>query len=337
VVDAGPVVKLNGGKDSFGWVQAPKQLTKVRAMPAAIEIEGLTKVYGFGTDEVKAVDNLDLTVDRGEVFGFLGPNGAGKTTTVQMLMQIIFPTSGKGNLLGRPIGDVGARQKIGYLPELFQFHNFLRADEFLNFHARLYGVPSDRRLSRVHEVLELVGLGDSINSRIRTFSKGMLQRIGIGQAIINEPELLFLDEPTSALDPMGRRDVRDLILQLRDQGTTVFLNSHLLSEVETTCTQVGILNHGKLIRVGNLDSLMQPTHCVDIRVDDLSFEVMEKIRAMATSVENNDGEMTVVLESEDQVPELARMIMDSGALMREFTPRSQQLEEIFLQTIEESS
>jgi len=305
-------------------------------MPAAIEIEGLTKVYGYGSDEVEAVKDLDLTVGHGEVFGFLGPNGAGKTTTVQMLMQIIFPTSGNGVLLGKPLGDISARERIGYLPELFQFHTFLRADEFLDFHARLYGIPAGRRRQRVAEVLEIVGLSENAKSRIRTFSKGMLQRIGIGQAIINEPGLLFLDEPTSALDPMGRRDVRDLILKLREKGTTVFLNSHLLSEVEMTCTQIGILNKGQLVRVGDIQSLAQPTHCVDIRVEGLPPETMADIRDLATKVDGDEKEMTVTVENEAQVEKVARMIMESGAQLREFTPRSQQLEEIFLQSIEES-
>jgi ABC-2 type transport system ATP-binding protein len=165
----------------------------------------------------------------------------------------------------------------------------------------------------------------------------MLQRIGMAQAIINRPRLLFLDEPTSALDPMGRRDVRDLILRLRDEGITVFLNSHLLSEVEMTCSRIGILNKGKIVRIGDMESLVQPTHCVDLRAENLSGETMEKIRGMATSVEGGDGELTVTVASEDDIPVLARMIMDSGADLREFTPRSQQLEEVFIQSIEESS
>ena len=305
-------------------------------MPAAIEIQELTKVYGAGNDEVIAVDGLDLSVDQGEVFGFLGPNGAGKTTTVQMLMQIIFPTSGNGRLLGKPLGDISVREKIGYLPESFRFHDFLRADEFLDFHACLYGIAAGERKRRVEEILELVGLRETARSRIRTFSQGMLQRIGLGQAIINKPKLLFLDEPTSALDPLGRRDVRDLILSLRDEGTTVFLNSHLLSEVEMTCSQIGILNRGKLVRVGDIESLIKPTQCVDIRVEGLPDETLEKIRRLATNVEGNHGDMTVTLKDEEQVPLLARMIMDSGADLREFTPRSQQLEEVFVQSIEES-
>lgn len=306
-------------------------------MRAAIDIQGLTKVYGFAKDEVKAVDSLELQIDKGEVFGFLGPNGAGKTTTVQMLMSIIFPSSGTASLLGKPLGNVEARNKIGFLPELFQFHSFLKADEFLHFHASLYGMRAAERKVKVGEVLEQVGLSENSNSRIGTFSKGMLQRIGIGQAIINDPDLIFLDEPTSALDPIGRRDVRDLILRLRDKGTTIFLNSHMLSEVEMTCGRIGILNKGKLIRISDLDSLIKPAHCVDVVADELSQETKEKIHALASRVEEDNGRLAVTLEREDQIRVLARLIMDSGANLLEFTPRQVPLEDVFMQTIEENA
>ncbi|MHB0867550.1 MAG: ABC transporter ATP-binding protein [Thermoleophilia bacterium] len=278
-----------------------------------------------------------MTVDEGEVFGFLGPNGAGKTTTVQMLMQVIYPTSGSARLLGKPVGDMRARESIGYLPELFQFHGFLKADEFLDFHARLYGMPADGRSSRVAEVLEMVGLGDNVHSRLRTFSKGMLQRIGIGQAIINHPRLLFLDEPTSALDPMGRRDVRDLIQNLKSEGTTVFLNSHLLSEVETTCDRVGIMSKGKLVRVSDLDSLTKQGHSVDIKAEGVTEDTLDDIRAMAISVERRDSYLVVTVERAEILSDLARMILDSGANLLEFTPRQVGLEEAFMQVIEEST
>jgi ABC-2 type transport system ATP-binding protein len=305
-------------------------------MPAAIEIQGLTKLYGFGSETVKAVDKLELVVEEGEVFGFLGPNGAGKTTTVQMLMQIIFPSSGTARLLGKPLGDIEARTSIGYLPELFQFHDFLKASEFLDFHASLYGMEKSKRRQRVPEVLELVGLDDNANSRIRTFSKGMLQRIGIAQAIINQPRLLFLDEPTSALDPMGRRDVRDLIMRLSEDGTTIFLNSHLLSEVEMTCGRVGILNNGSLVRVSEMQALITPTPCVDVKVDRMTDEMLARIEALATSVEKTDDHWTVFLKSDNQVNDLADIIMDSGVSLREFTPRQKPLEEVFIQAIEDS-
>lgn len=306
-------------------------------MAAAIELDRLTKVYSSADGEVTAVDELGLTVDEGEVFGFLGPNGAGKTTTVQMLMQVIFPTSGSARLLGQPLGNMEARERIGYLPEMFQFHDFLKADEFLDFHARLYGMPAGVRSSRVDEVLEMVGLGEHVHSRIRTFSKGMLQRIGLGQAIINHPRLLFLDEPTSALDPMGRRDVRNLILSLKAQGTTVFLNSHLLSEVEMTCDRVGIMSQGKLVRVSDLDSLTKQGHSVDIKATGITEDTMERIRALASRVQRNDGCLVVTVEHTEMLSELARLILDSGANLLEFTPRQVALEEVFMQVIAESA
>lgn len=306
-------------------------------MAVAVEIQDLTKVYDTSDGDVRAVDSINLEVECGEVFGFLGPNGAGKTTTVQMLMQVIFPTSGSANLLGKPLGDVSVRTGIGYLPEMFQFHSFLRADEFLDFHGRLYGMPAGERKKRIGEVLELVGLGENSKSRIRTFSKGMLQRIGIGQAIINNPSLLFLDEPTSALDPMGRRDVRDMVLALKERGTTIFLNSHLLSEVEMTCDRVGIMNKGKLVQVSDLKSMVRPGHTVEIRAVGLSEETIEKIRAVANRFEQNDSYLVVTVDEEETLSDLARMIMESGASLTEFTPRQVPLEEAFMQVIEETS
>jgi len=305
-------------------------------MTPAIEIEGLTKVYGSGDEEYLAVDSLELTIGQGEVFGFLGPNGAGKTTTIQMLLEIVFPTSGSARLLGEPLG-AAARAQVGYLPEMFQFHPFLRADEFLDFHARLFGIPAGERSKRIPEVLEQVGLKESSRSRIRTFSKGMLQRIGIGQAIINRPRLLFLDEPTSALDPMGRRDMRDLIINLKREGTTIFLNSHMLSEVEMVCDRVGIMNKGRLARVSDVASLTQAEHHVDIRAEGLTDATVERIRAIARGVERKDGYLNVILEREEQVNEITIIIAESGATLLELKPRQVALEEAFLEVIEESA
>jgi ABC-2 type transport system ATP-binding protein len=306
-------------------------------MTPAIEIEGLSKVYGIGEEEFLAVDSLELTVDQGEVFGFLGPNGAGKTTTIQMLLQIVFPSSGSAKLLGKPLDDVDMRSRVGYLPEMFQFHSFLRADEFLDFHARLYGIRGSERRKRIPEVLEQVGLADNAKSRIRTFSKGMLQRIGIGQAIINRPRLLFLDEPTSALDPMGRRDMRDLINDLKAEGSTIFLNSHMLSEVEMVCDQVGIMNGGKLARISDLQSLTRQVHQVDIKVERLTDEAFEKIRALAASVTREDGSLSITLEREEQLNQLTIIITESGATLLEMKQRETPLEEAFLQVIEETT
>ncbi|MHB0914556.1 MAG: ABC transporter ATP-binding protein [Thermoleophilia bacterium] len=305
-------------------------------MTPAIEIEGLSKVYGFGDDECLAVDSLELPVDQGEVFGFLGPNGAGKTTTIQMLLQIVYPTSGSAKLLDQSLGASG-RERIGYLPEMFQFHDFMRADEFLDFHGRLFGMPKNERRQRIPEVLDLVGLAENSRARIRTFSKGMLQRIGIGQAIINRPLLLFLDEPTSALDPMGRRDMRDLIVNLKREGTTIFLNSHMLSEVEMICDRVGIMNQGRLARVSDIESITRAEHHVDIKAEGLDDATLDRIRAVARSVTRRDGYIYVTLEREEQINQITIIIAESGATLLELKPRQVALEDAFLEVIEETS
>ena len=216
---------------------------------AAIEAQGLSKRYGVKL----AVDGLDLTVQRGEVFGFLGPNGAGKTTTLKMLLGLASPTSGQAWLLGQPVGDPASRRRVGFLPEHFRFHEWMTAVEFLDLHGRLHRVPRVVRRERIPELLELVGMTRASGQRLATFSKGMLQRIGLAQALINAPEVVFLDEPTSGLDPLGRRMVRGVIARLREQGTTVFLNSHLLSEVEVTCSRVAFITGGRVRHVARLD------------------------------------------------------------------------------------
>jgi ABC-type multidrug transport system ATPase subunit len=202
---------------------------------AAIETTSLRKAFG----EKVAVEDLSLQVERGEVFGFLGPNGAGKTTSVKMLLGLCAPTSGQGFLLGQPIGTPSALRKVGFLPEHFRFHDWLKAHEFLFVHGRLYGMKESVLKPRVAELLELVGLAAHSQKKLAEFSKGMLQRIGLAQALLNDPEIVFLDEPTSGLDPMGRRLVRDIIRDVKSRGTTVFLNSHLLSEVEVTTADTG--------------------------------------------------------------------------------------------------
>jgi ABC-2 type transport system ATP-binding protein len=218
---------------------------------------------------------------------------------------------------------------------MFQFHSFLRADEFLDFHARLFGIAAKERKKRIPQVLEQVGLAESSRARIRTFSKGMLQRIGIGQAIINKPRLLFLDEPTSALDPMGRRDMRDLIINLKREGTTIFLNSHMLSEVEMVCDRIGIMNRGKLARVADIESLTRPEHHVDIKVEGLTDETLERLRAITKSVTREDGHLSIALEREDQVNEVTIIIAESGATLLELKPRQVSLEDAFFDVIGE--
>ena len=218
---------------------------------AAIETEQLRKVFG----EHAAVKGLTLQVAQGEVFGFLGPNGAGKTTSMKMLLGLISPSSGTASLLGKPIGDRDAMSRIGFLPEHFRFQEWLTAREFLTLHGQLLRMKADDLASRMDELLERVGLADYRNKLLRTFSKGMLQRVGLAQALLNRPALIFLDEPTSGLDPVGRRLVRDVIREVRAQGTAVFLNSHLLSEIEVTCDRVAFIRHGEVVRVLELAAL----------------------------------------------------------------------------------
>src|SRR5512142_2140963 len=219
--------------------------------PLAIETHNLRKVF----DDTVAVGGLTLQVMQGEVFGFLGPNGAGKTTSIKMLLGLVAPTSGEAKLLGAPLGDRATRARIGFLPEHFRFYEWLSAKEFLELHGQLYGIPPARLEERIPERLELVGLTPFRDKQLRTFSKGMLQRIGLAQALLNQPALVFLDEPTSGLDPVGRLLVRDIIRGLRSAGTCVFLTSHLLSEIEVTCDRVAFIRHGEVVRVLELASL----------------------------------------------------------------------------------
>src|SRR6476619_1885385 len=227
-------------------------------MPAAIRIDELTKDYSIGfwrRRPYRALDRLTLEIEPGEVFGFLGPNGAGKTTTLKLLMQLIFPTSGRAEILGRPVGDVGVKRRIGSLPEQPYFSDYLTAEELLEYFAALFGFgPADRR-KRAAALLDEVGIGAERRLQLRKFSKGMLQRVGIAQALINDPEVIFLDEPMSGLDPLGRREIRELILRLRDRGSTVFFSSHVLSDAEALCSRVAILVGGRLITAGDVKDI----------------------------------------------------------------------------------
>ena len=221
----------------------------------ALATEGLTKDYTIGfwrNRSYRALDRLTLDIAPGEVFGFLGPNGAGKTTTLKLLMQLVYPTSGRAEILGRPLGDLSVKRRIGYLPENPYFYDYLTAEELLEYFAALFGYPRGECRSRAARLLDEVGIAGERRLQLRKFSKGMLQRVGIAQALVNDPELVILDEPMSGLDPLGRRDVRALILALRDRGRTVFFSSHVLSDAEALCNRVAILAKGRLVATGSL-------------------------------------------------------------------------------------
>jgi ABC-2 type transport system ATP-binding protein len=280
------------------------------------------------------VQDLSFTVPRGQVFGFLGPNGAGKTTTINMLLGNIAPTSGTATLLGKPIGDLEARAKLGFLPEKFQFHEFLTAEEFLDLHGRLYGMGLKARRKRIPEVLQMVNLYERRQSKLSEFSKGMQQRAGLAQAILNDPELVILDEPTSALDPLGRREVREIVAGLKENGKTVLLNSHLLGEIEMTCDQVAILKKGQVIRVGSMDDLLAAPSTVEMRVQNISPALVRALESLARTVLVEGEEITVSIPDEAVVPDLAAAVVGSGGRLLSLIPRRESLEDLFIRVVE---
>ncbi len=285
-----------------------------------------------------AVDHLDLQVPKGCVFGFLGPNGAGKTTTIQMLIGNVYPTTGQAWILGHPAGTVRAKRLLGFLPEKFQFHDFLTAEEFLKMHGRLAKMDGKLLQKRIDEVLELVGLSERRKSKIREFSKGMQQRIGLAQAILHDPELVILDEPTSALDPLGRRRVREVVDYLRQQGKTVFLNSHLLSEVERSCDRVAIIHKGRVIKQGTLEELLVNRSIVTLELRKVTPALMEALARVAQKVHPID-ERHVVAEvaHEEQIPEMARAVVFAGGDLMGLQAQRESLEDLFIQAVEEEA
>ncbi len=298
-------------------------------MTFAIETDEIRKIYG---DKV-AVRGLTLQVREGEAFGFLGPNGAGKTTSLKMLLGLVKPTSGRASLFGTPIGDPFLRSKIGFLPEHFRFHEWLTGKEFLGLHGRLYGMQHQLLQSRTSELLELVGLSGSSNKQLRTYSKGMLQRIGLAQALLNEPRLVFLDEPTSGLDPAGRRLVRDIIRKLRNQGTTVFLNSHLLSEVEITCDRVAFMKHGEVLRVDDLKKLASGETTVLIRATGINDSVLQGLEHWSQEVNTTDQGVALKVPNESVLPEIARYLVQQHVDIYSIQSEHLALEDLFLRVV----
>lgn len=295
----------------------------------AISTLALCKRYAGARSS--AVEALDLSVPEGQVFGFLGPNGAGKTTTISMLLGNVRPSGGTGTLLGKPLGDREARRSIGYLPEKFQFHEFLTATEFLDLHGRLYGLDASTRRQRIPEALERVGLAEKARTPLRAFSKGMLQRAGLAQAVLHKPRLVILDEPTSALDPLGRRIVRELILQLKGEGTTVLLNSHLLSEIETTCDAVALVRRGRVVRQGTLAELTAQAPAVVVELEGISETVLS-LAASFGPTEVLQNRLTVQTEA---VAELVAALVQVGARIGAVRPVRASLEEAFVRWMED--
>ena len=297
----------------------------------AIATKDLEKVFGSKI----AVRGLSLEVPRGTIFGFLGPNGAGKSTSIKMLLGLVKPTGGSAHVLGAPVGDVDVRRRIGFLPEDFRFYDWLTATELLELHGRLCGMADAKLRTRVPEVIALVGLEPHAHRRLRGFSKGMLQRIGLAQALVHEPDLVFLDEPTSGLDPMGRRMVRDILRAERDRGATVFLNSHLLSEIEVTCDEVVFIKDGEVVASQDLRSRAEDDVHVVVHARNVSDEMLAGLTQWTSTPQVAADELRFTVGSRSVLPSVMRHLVGSGADVFDFTTERIPLEELFVRIMGE--
>jgi ABC-2 type transport system ATP-binding protein len=307
----------------------------------AVETIGLTKDYrvGFWRKRPKrALDGLTLQVEEGEVFGLLGPNGAGKTTTLKLLLRLVFPTSGTARILGKELDDLAVHARIGYLPENPCFYDHLTSEEFLNYAAELFGLSAAERRRRVGSLLERVGLTESRDVPLRKFSKGMVQRLGIAQALINEPEMIFLDEPMSGLDPLGRREVRDLVLQLRAEKKTVFFSTHILSDAETLCDRVAILNGGRLQGCGDLHKILSlGVSATEIVLEELPLGVLNELRPCVASMARTGDRVRLEVSEEAEVPRVLERALRGGAKIVSVNPVKMSLEDYFLAQVAAAS
>jgi ABC-2 type transport system ATP-binding protein len=304
----------------------------------AIRTEGLCKDYrtGFWRRGHRVLHSLDLTVEAGETFGYLGPNGAGKTTTLKLLMGLVRPTAGRAWLLERDAGETSIRAMVGFLPESPTFYDYLTAGEFLTYVSRLAGLTRSQAREQIPALLRLVGLGEAGRLQLRKFSKGMLQRVGLAQALLGDPRLVILDEPMSGLDPIGRKEVRDIIIRLRAEGRTVFFSSHIIPDVEMICDRVGILLGGRLVRVGRLDELLgAELESTEVIAVGLSGEMIQELGAMALAPPLVQGERTLFrLRGEAEVDKLLRRVLEAGGRIAAVTPQKRSLEELFLAEVQ---
>lgn len=302
---------------------------------SVIEIKGLSKTFrtGFWGRKVRAVRELDMEVCENEIFGFLGPNGAGKTTTIKMMMGLIYPSGGQIRIFGRSYNEIKIKSRIGFLPENPYFYDHLTAKEFLNFYGQLMKLPKKRRSMKSAQLLELVGLKESAGVRLRKFSKGMLQRLGLAQALLNDPELLILDEPMSGLDPVGRKEIRDLILSLKGEGKTIFFSTHILPDVEMLCDRVGIIHSGRLRAVGALSEIMgTPVEGMEITVKGLTNP--GKLESPAVTMVRKKEITNIVLQNPDGLEDVLRKVLDQGGKVIEVFPKRGSLESYFMKAID---
>lgn len=307
-------------------------------MDHIVEIENLTKNYETGfwrKKQVRGLESLSLKVAPGQIFGFLGGNGAGKTTTIKILMRLLFPTSGTARILGKDIADVSMHSQIGYCPENPYFYDYLTANELMDYFGRLFGLDTAKRKAKTDELLTAVGLAEKDrNKQLRKFSKGMLQRVGLAQSLINEPQIVFMDEPMSGLDPVGRREIRELISGLREKGTTVFMSTHILSDVEALCSEVAILRNGRLSASGKLADLLvsdAASRSFEIIASGVDASALDLSAVACAGTANKPNGTSIEILNEDHIGKAIDIIRASGGSLISVNPVKQSLEELFIE------
>ncbi|MBI2956304.1 MAG: ABC transporter ATP-binding protein [Acidobacteria bacterium] len=308
-------------------------------MAAVLRFEAVSKRYvsrrGLRRISVQALDELNLEVEPGEIFGFLGPNGAGKTTALHLLMGLIFPDRGRGTVFGLPFGHRHAHRRIGFLPENLAFYRYLTPVQLLRYFGRLNDVPADELERRIPELLGRLKLDEAVRRPVGGFSRGMLQRVGLAQVLIHDPDLLVLDEPTSGLDPLGRRLVRQLLLELKARGKTVFLSSHLLSEIELVSDRVGVVDRGRLRRIGSVRGLLEASQRVELIVRGASAALLDSLRQQGAEVAERDHLHRIVLDRSQQRPAIERLWQEGGEVLS-LVPARSTIEDFFVEAIEEA-
>ncbi|MBQ0105377.1 MAG: ABC transporter ATP-binding protein [Armatimonadetes bacterium] len=301
-------------------------------MALAIDVKNFCKHYLDEKDPKQtAVENVNFQVKEGEIFGFIGPNGAGKTTTIKTLLGLLKPTSGEITILGKPLGDIEIKKRISYLPENPYFYQHMNSYEILDFYGQLFKIPKDIRQKRIAELLEKVGLAKDGKRNLKEYSKGMLQRVGLAQTLINEPDLVFLDEPTSGLDPIAHKDIQDIIFDLKKNGKTVFMSSHQLSDVENVCDRVAIIKRGKIVRMGTMEELLEDGITV-ITVDNASDELIKNLSDIADKIKPDGKRYNIYVKNQENIYKVIDTVRSKANLIS-VVPQKQSLEDLFVDII----
>ena len=307
---------------------------------SVIEINSLTKHFSgkkFSGEKIKALEKVSFNVGSGEIFGLLGPNGAGKTTLVKILLGITFATEGSAKLFDKPVTNVSVKKKVGYLPENHRFPNYLTGEQVIDYFGKLSGLKKSDLDKTTYKYLKMVGMDEWGTTKIKKYSKGMMQRLGLAQAMISNPDLIFLDEPTDGVDPIGRKEIRDVLLELKNQGKTIFLNSHLLSEIELICDKVAILNKGELIKVGSVEDITSTGNKYIFTTGDLSEEIMNKVLSEYKGTLHGKNEFECTINTIEEVNKVLDYLRSQKILIHGFSKEKNSLESMFINLIEQKN